>query len=159
MADKTVKITFEIDGLEQSVTNIDDAKVALKQLETQAEKTEAAAEGAAEGFDKLGNEAKQAGEGGEGAITVLDEATGGLASRFSNVVRGVKQMGASLKLSFKAGIKGASGLQKGIAATGIGLLVIALGLIVAYWDDIVGLVSGVSSEQKLLNVIKRLLQV
>ena len=151
MADKTVKITFEIDGLEQSVTNIDDAKVALKQLETQAEKTEAAAEGAAEGFDKLGNEAKAAGEGGEGAITVLDEATGGLASRFSNVVRGVKQMGASLKLSFKAGIKGASGLQKGIAATGIGLLVIALGLIVAYWDDIVGLVSGVSSEQKKLN--------
>ena len=151
MADKTVKITFEIDGLQQSVTNIDDAKAALKQLETQADKTEQAAAGAADEFAKLGDEAKNAGEGGEGAITVLDEATGGLASRFKNVLSGVKQMGVALKTSFKAGIKGASGLQKGIAATGIGLLVIALGLIVAYWDDIVGLVSGVGSEQKKLN--------
>ena len=38
MADKIVKITFEIDGLEQSVTNIDDAKLALQGLETQAKK-------------------------------------------------------------------------------------------------------------------------
>ena len=151
MADKTVKITFEIDGLQQSVTNIDDAKVALKELETQAEKTEQAAAGAADEFKDLGKEAKNAGEGGEGAITVLDEATGGLASRFTNVIKGVKQMGASLVTSFKAGVKGASSLKIGIAATGIGLLVVALGAIVAYWDDIIGLVSGVTSEQKKLN--------
>lgn len=37
-----------------------------------------------------------------------------------------------------------------IAATGIGLLVIALGTIVAYWDDIKAAVSGVSEEQKKL---------
>jgi DNA repair exonuclease SbcCD ATPase subunit len=37
-----------------------------------------------------------------------------------------------------------------VAATGIGLLVIALGTIVAYWDDIKGAVSGVSAEQKKL---------
>ena len=151
MADKVVKITFEIDGLEQSVTNIDDAKVALQQLESQAKKTETAAEGAADEFDKLGDASKNAGEAGEGAISVLDEATGGLASRFKNVIGGVKKMGVALKASFKSGVKGASALQKGIAATGIGLLVVALGLIVAYWDDIVGLVSGVSSEQKKLN--------
>ena len=151
MVDKTVKITFEIDGLQQSVTNIDDAKVALKQLETQAKAAETAAEGAATEFKDLGKEAKTAGEGGEGAMVLLDEATGGLASRFKNVVTGVKQMGTSLVTSFKAGIKGANGLKIGIAATGIGLLVIALGAIVAYWEDIVGLVSGVSSEQKKLN--------
>ena len=151
MADKIVKITFEIDGLEQTVTNIDDAKVALQQLETQAKKTESAAEGAADEFDKLGDASKQAGEAGEGAISVLDEATGGLASRFKNVIGGVKKMGVALKTSFKSGVKGASALKKGIAATGIGLLVVALGLIVAYWDDIIGLISGVSSEQKKLN--------
>ena len=151
MADKVVKITFEIDGLEQSVTNIDDAKIALQQLETQAKKTETAAEGAADEFDKLGDASKNAGEAGEGAISVLDEATGGLASRFKNVIQGVGKMGTALKASFKSGVKGASALQKGIAATGIGLLVVALGLIVAYWDDIVGLVSGVTSEQKKLN--------
>jgi hypothetical protein len=46
--------------------------------------------------------------------------------------------------AFKA-IKGA------IGATGIGLLVVALGTIYAYWDDIKEAVSGVSSEQKKLN--------
>lgn len=46
--------------------------------------------------------------------------------------------------AFKA-IKGA------ISATGIGLLVVALGTIYAYWDDIKEAVSGVSEEQKKLN--------
>jgi hypothetical protein len=43
------------------------------------------------------------------------------------------------------------GIRTGIAATGIGLFVIALGTIVAYWDDIKAAVSGVSEEQKKLN--------
>ena len=46
--------------------------------------------------------------------------------------------------AFKA-IKGA------IGSTGIGLLVVALGTIYAYWDDIKEAVSGVSEEQKKLN--------
>lgn len=45
-----------------------------------------------------------------------------------------------------------SGIRAGIAATGIGLLVVALGAIVAYWDDIKTAVNGVSSEQEALNV-------
>ena len=151
MADKIVKITFEIDGLETSVSNIDDAKVALQQLESQAKKAGDAADGAADDFDKLGDASKDAGEAGEGAISVLDEATGGLASRFKNVITGVGKMGKALKTSFKAGIQGASGLKKALISTGIGALVVALSLIVAYWDEIKGLVSGVSSEQKKLN--------
>ena len=151
MADKIVKITFEIDGLQQSVTNIDDAKEALAQLETQAKEAGNAADNAADDFDKLGDASKDAGEAGEGAISVLDEATGGLASRFKNVITGVGKMGKALKTSFKAGVQGASSLKKAIIATGIGALVVALGLIVAYWDDIKGLVSGVTAEQKKLN--------
>lgn len=42
-------------------------------------------------------------------------------------------------------------LKAAIGSTGIGLLVIALGTIVAYWDDIKEAVSGVSEEQKKLN--------
>jgi hypothetical protein len=42
-------------------------------------------------------------------------------------------------------------IRAGISSTGIGALVIALALIVAYWDDIVGAVSGVSAEQTKLN--------
>ena len=40
------------------------------------------------------------------------------------------------------------GIKTGIAATGIGLLVIALGTVYAYWDDIKEAVSGVTKEQK-----------
>lgn len=43
------------------------------------------------------------------------------------------------------------GIKSGIAATGIGLFVVALGTVVAYWDDIKAAVSGVSDEQKKLN--------
>lgn len=55
-----------------------------------------------------------------------------------------KQLGAVAKSVF-TGIKGA------VAATGIGLLVIALGTIYTYWDDIKGALSGVSDEQDRLN--------
>ena len=48
-------------------------------------------------------------------------------------------------------IKALTGIKTGIAATGIGLLVVALGTIVAYWDDIKGAVNGVSDEQSKLN--------
>lgn len=42
-------------------------------------------------------------------------------------------------------------IRAGIGSTGIGLLVVALGTIVAYWDDIKGAISGVTEEQKNLN--------
>ena len=43
------------------------------------------------------------------------------------------------------------GIKAAIGSTGIGLLLIALGAIYAYWDDIKEVVSGVSVEQKKLN--------
>lgn len=43
------------------------------------------------------------------------------------------------------------GIKKAIGATGIGLLVVALGTVYAYWDDIKEAVGGVSEEQKKLN--------
>jgi len=55
-----------------------------------------------------------------------------------------KQMKSVAIDAFKA-------IKAGIGSTGIGALVIALGLIVAYWDDIKSAVSGVSSEQEELN--------
>ena len=55
-----------------------------------------------------------------------------------------KQLGAVAGNALK-------GIKTGLAATGIGLFVVALGLVVAYWDDIKAAVSGVSDEQKKLN--------
>lgn len=42
-------------------------------------------------------------------------------------------------------------IKTAIGSTGIGLLVVALGTIYAYWDDITEAVSGVSAEQQKLN--------
>lgn len=55
-----------------------------------------------------------------------------------------KQLGAVAKNALQ-------GIKNGIAATGIGLLLVALGTIVAYWDDIKAAVSGVSEDQKKYN--------
>lgn len=55
-----------------------------------------------------------------------------------------KALGVSARIAL-------NGIKTGIAATGVGVLLIALGAIVAYWDDIKELVGGVSSEQEKLN--------
>ena len=55
-----------------------------------------------------------------------------------------KQMGAVAKNAL-------AGIRTGIAATGIGLLLVAVGAIAIYWDDIKEAVGGVSSEQETLN--------
>lgn len=54
-----------------------------------------------------------------------------------------KQLGAVATNALK-------GIKSGIAATGIGVLLVALGTMVAYWDDIKAAVSGVSKEQNAL---------
>jgi hypothetical protein len=40
--------------------------------------------------------------------------------------------------------------RSALAATGIGLLVVAVGTLLAYWDDIMGAINGVSGEQEKL---------
>ena len=147
---KTVKITFEVDGIEKTVSSIDDAKVALKGLETQAKNTEKAAENAADELSEMGSTAEDSGKAGEGAMKVLDEVTGGLATKVKEVGGGFLAMGKKAVTAFKGAVKGANSMGKALIATGIGAIVVAVGLLVAYWDDIKGLVSGVSSEQKKL---------
>lgn len=54
-----------------------------------------------------------------------------------------KQLGAVASNALK-------GIKTGIAATGIGVLLVAVGALVAYWDDIKAAVSGVTAEQEKL---------
>jgi len=88
--------------------------------------------------------------GAEGATAVIDEATGGLATRVKNVGQGLISMGKSAVTSFRAAIAGANGMKAALISTGIGAIVVALGTIAVYWDDILAAVSGVSEEQKNL---------
>ena len=82
-------------------------------------------------------------------IKLLDSFTGGYLGTVKKFYEGTIESVKALKL-FSLSLKG---LSKALIATGIGALVVALGAIVAYWDDIKGLVSGVSSEQEELNAL------
>jgi hypothetical protein len=66
-------------------------------------------------------------------------------------VRGIREGVTSFKALGTSAKAALSGIRTGIAATGIGLLLVALGGIVAYWDDIKEAVNGVSAEQESLN--------
>jgi hypothetical protein len=89
------------------------------------------------------------------ALELLDKVTGGYLTEsihlYEKASRGVTAIGPAFTKMGKAGKTALTGIKTGIAATGIGLLVIALGAIYAYWDDIIGAVSGVSVEQENLN--------
>ena len=93
-------------------------------------------------LDKFSNDLDRNREG----MRLLDQITGGAVSQFQDFKEGAKggiSAVKSLTGSFKA-------LKASIIATGIGAIVVALGLIVAYWDDIKELINGVSAEQEAL---------
>lgn len=66
-------------------------------------------------------------------------------------VRGIREGAVSFQALGTSAKAALSGIRTGIAATGIGVLLVALGAVVAYWDDIKEAVGGVSSEQEELN--------
>jgi len=66
-------------------------------------------------------------------------------------LKDIGKVGDELTTAFKGLTLGANGFKKALISTGIGALVVAVGLLVAYWDDILALVGGVSKEQKKLN--------
>ena len=75
---------------------------------------------------------------------VLDQVTGGYAGKLRDLSGSVKGVikGAKGFIGTLKGVKGA------LISTGIGALVVALGLIVAYWEDIKGLVDGTTKAQR-----------
>jgi len=76
------------------------------------------------------------------ALKLLDSLTGGYASKTVNLFKGLKSSAKALK-TFNIGL---SGMKKALIATGVGALVVALGLVVAYWDDIVELFQDANKE-------------
>ena len=66
-------------------------------------------------------------------------------------VRGIREGSVAFKALGTSAKAALNGIKTGIAATGIGVLLVALGAVVAYWDDIKEAVGGVSDEQEALN--------
>ena len=106
----------------------------------EAEKEIRGVQGALDNFNKTVKENRE-------ATRLLDRATGGAITKFQDLQKGVTQgvtTAKGLSKTFK-------GLRVARAATGIGLIVVALGTIATYWDDIKGFISGATAEQERLN--------
>jgi hypothetical protein len=74
------------------------------------------------------------------------------------IASGVQELGESadaFKQMKAVAIDAFKGIKAAIGSTGIGLFVVALGTIYAYWDDIKEAVSGVSEQQLRLNDISQ----
>lgn len=69
------------------------------------------------------------------------ESLGGLSDQITN-------MKASFGAFFQSAKAGLTGIKGAVAATGIGALIVAVGLLVAYWDDIKAAATGVSKEMQ-----------
>lgn len=73
------------------------------------------------------------------------------AMALSQGLNGLMEARDSMKILKSVALDTFRSIKTAIGSTGIGLLVVALGAIYAYWDDIKEAVSGVSEEQKKLN--------
>jgi hypothetical protein len=73
------------------------------------------------------------------------------AMALSQGINGLMEAKDSFKQLGAVAMNALKGIRTGLAATGIGIFLVALGTVVAYWDDIKEAVSGVSEEQANLN--------
>lgn len=96
-------------------------------------------------FKETLNDVKDIGKG-------LADATG-LSTLFGKSVQATQDGFNAVGDGVNVATKNVGKFSKALVATGIGALVVAVGLLVAYWDDIVGLVNGVSVEQEELNAL------
>lgn len=65
-------------------------------------------------------------------------------------IEGLVGLQDSFKVLKTVALDALKGIKVGIASTGIGLLIVALGTVISYWDEIKEAISGVGEEQKKL---------
>ena len=167
MATEKIGIEVEVKGAEKSISSFKDLKTAIKAAKDEqiamsekfgASSVEAtnAAKKIAELKDKVDdlNDSSKSlkGTGFEMLKQGFGQVREGLMNLdFDKVKTGITAMSTGFMSMGKSAMTALQGIKGAIAATGIGLLVIALGAIYAYWDDIKGLVDGLTPELKKKN--------
>ena len=126
--------------------NTTEAQAAIEDLGAAAKKTEQEIREEKRKTAEADREAKSA---ADKAIREVDKLTGGLIGKTQDYYKTLKaapkafkSLASSAKSAFATATKGASTFQKALVATGVGALVLALGLVVAYWEDIVSFATG-----------------
>jgi hypothetical protein len=77
-------------------------------------------------------------------IQALDKVTGGAATKVIKLYKGFQEGSKAVKTF----VSGLGNVGKALIATGIGAFVVALGLVVAYWEEINDLIDGGSKKLK-----------
>lgn len=135
-----------------ATANTKEAEAQLNNLTKTTEQTAKANDSLTDSFKKLDKAQSENREG----FKLLDTITGGYSTKlidFGKQIKGGIQGVKGLGTAFKT-------LRTAIIATGIGALVIALGLIVAYWDEIKEFISGTNKElQKQENLLNTQIEV
>lgn len=112
-----------------ATANITSTTVAVDNLTQAEKKLNRESEKVASGFENVTKNG--------GAIAILDQLTGGLASRVRDSAEATKLFNFNLK-----------GMRTALIATGIGAFIVALGVVVAYWDEITDFITGASAALK-----------
>ncbi len=81
------------------------------------------------------------------AAGALGQIPGPLGSVFSTV----KQLIPVIKAANTTAVAGLTGVKKAIVATGVGALIVAVGLLVAHWGDLMKLIKGGKSDTERLS--------
>jgi len=122
------KVIIDVQANTSTATaNIEETTGALNKLTQSQENLDSANKQTASSFEDVTKNG--------GAIAILDQLTGGLASRVRDSYEATKLFNFSLK-----------SMRTALIATGIGAFVVALGVVVAYWDEIKDFISGASKK-------------
>ncbi len=117
MADKQVKITFEVDGIKQSVNSVDELTEALKDAGDASKETQ----------DEMKGLASENG--------FIAEQVGRVKDTFKGLKGDLKNATAGIKSFFKSGVTGSKLLKVGLASLGIGLIITAVASLVSYFQN------------------------
>ena len=129
----------QIDNIKNA---LEDQKLSTEELTNKREEANEKVKQASEGAKTF----TKALSGQKGMMNVLNKVTGGMSGQIISLASSLKAAGVAAQTF----VRGLSATKKALLATGIGALVVALGTIVAYWDEIQEGIAGASAETKNL---------
>jgi len=167
MAKEEIAFNTTVTGVEKTISSFKDLKTAIKAAKdehvamtekfgsTSVEATEAAKKVSAlkDKVDDLNDSSKTLkGTGFEMLKGGFSQIREGLMNLdFDKVKTGIISMTEGFKSMGKSALESLKTIKGALIATGIGVFLVALGTIYAYWDDIKGVVDGLTPELKKQN--------
>ena len=131
MEDKNIDITVTVET-DKAVQNLDKLKKSADKAEGSIKKVNKAGKDT----DKSISVAKDVGEAWEQMFDNVTEALGPTGESLKKVFAAVKAAIPTVKALNKEAVTGLSKIKWAIAASGVGLLVLAIGELAAHWEDI-----------------------